>query len=75
MIIIMYKDIITNLKIPGIYMLLNGKNKEIYDFGFESIINILTKNRKLELEVESIITDTEIALIVIVKNISLMFIE
>ena len=30
LLIIMYKDIITNLKIPGIYILLNGKNKELY---------------------------------------------
>ena len=52
MIIIMYKDIITNLKIPGIYMLLTGKNIDIYDLSFQSIINILTENRKLELEVE-----------------------
>ena len=62
----MYNDIFTNLKIPGIYMLLNGKNKGIYYFGFESIINILTKKRKLELKVESIIT--WIALIDIVKK-------
>ena len=68
MIIIMYKDIITNLKIPGIYMLLTGKNIEIYDLSLESIINILTENRKLELEVWSIITDTEIALIDTVKK-------
>ena len=59
----MYKDIITNLKIQGIYILLNGKNKEIYDLTFDSIIIILTDDRKIELEVENIITDTELALV------------
>ena len=52
LLIIIYKEIITNLKIPGIYNLLNGKNKELYDITFDSIIKILTDDRKIELEVE-----------------------
>ena len=68
LLIIMYKDIITNLKIPGIYILLNGKNKELYDLTFDSIIKILTDDRKIELEVENIITDTEQALVDTIKK-------
>ena len=59
----MYKDIIINLKISGIYILLNGKNKESYDLTFDSIIKILTDDRKIEIEVENIITDIELALV------------
>ena len=32
MLIIMYKDIITELKVPGIYILLNSKKEYIHDF-------------------------------------------
>ena len=52
MLIIMYKDIITNLKISGIYILLKGKNKELYDLSFDSIIKILTDDRKSKLKLK-----------------------
>ena len=68
LLIIMYKDIITNLKIPGIYILLNGKNKDLYDLAFDSIIKILTEDRAIEIEVENLITDTEKALVDTVKK-------
>ena len=42
--IFMYKDIITVLKFPGIYALLNGKSEIIYDNAFNNIINIITNN-------------------------------
>ena len=64
----MYKDIITNLKIPGVYILMNGKSQDLYDIVFDSLINIITENRNIELEVLSIITDTEKALINSVKK-------
>ena len=48
----MYKDIITNLKISGIYILLKGKNKELYDLSFDSIIKILTDDRKSKLKLK-----------------------
>ena len=68
LLILMYKDIITNLKIPGVYILMNGKSQDLYDIVFDSLINIITENRNIELEVLSIITDTEKALINSVKK-------
>ena len=68
LLILMYKDIITDLKIPGIYILLNGKSQILYEQAFGSLINIITNNRKIELEVVSIITDSEIALINVIKK-------
>ena len=35
LLIIMYKDIITSLKIPAFYILLNSKKEELYDIVFE----------------------------------------
>ena len=40
--IIMYKDIITNLKIPAFFILMNVKKEIYYNILFESIINIIT---------------------------------
>ena len=40
LLIIMYKDIITNLKIPAFKALMNGK-KIYYNIAFDSIINII----------------------------------
>ena len=40
--IVIYKDNITDLKIPGIYILLNNKTQSLYNLDFESLINILT---------------------------------
>ena len=71
----MYQDIITNLKIPGIYILLNGNNKELYDLTFDSVIKILTDDRKIEIEVEKIITETELALIDTIKKLFSQFIK
>ena len=53
----MYKDIITGIKITGICVLLNKKTEYLYDKEFESIINIIIVNRKIELEIKSIVTD------------------
>ena len=68
LLILMYKDIITDLKIPGIYILLNGKSQILYDEAFGSLINIITNNRKIDLDVVSIISDSETALINIIKK-------
>ena len=62
MLIIMYKDIITDLKRPGIYILINGKYKAYYDIVFDSIMKILTNNGKYELKINSIVTYSEKAL-------------
>ena len=68
MLIIMYKDIITELKVPGIYILLNSKKEYIYDLIFQSLLNIIFKNNKDLIKFETIVTDQEIALINIVKK-------
>ena len=68
MLIIMYKDIITELKVPGIYILLNSKKEYIYDLIFQSLLNIIFKNMKDLIKFETIVTDQEIALINIVKK-------
>ena len=62
LLIVMYKDIITDLKIPGIYILLNNKTQSLYNLAFESLINILTENNTIDLDIKSIITDSEAAL-------------
>ena len=35
--LIMYKDIITGLKIPGLYILLNSKKETFYNYAFKEI--------------------------------------
>ena len=42
LLIFMYKDLITELKIHGLYILMNGKSQKFYDIIFSSIVNILT---------------------------------
>ena len=42
---------------------MNGKTEKLYDIVFNSIINIITENRKIDINVLSIVTDTEKALI------------
>ena len=64
----MYKDIITELKIPGIFILLRGKNQFLYDYIFSSIINIVTNNRKFDLNILSIVSDSEKALVNSIKK-------
>ena len=64
----MYKDIITDLKIPGMFILLNGKSQFLYDYIFNSVINIITNNRKIDLNILSIVSDSEKALINSIKK-------
>ena len=63
LIIIMYKDILTQIKIPGLYILINGKYEKFYEVVFESVINILTKMQYYELNIKTIVTDCESALV------------
>ena len=63
LILIMYKDIITSLKITGIYILLNSKKEAIYNYAFSGVLDILTLNGKIKLKVKTIVTDQEKALI------------
>ena len=64
----MYKDSIIGFKITGIYVLLNNKIEYLYEKVFESIINIITLNGTIELKIISIITDSEIVLVKVIKK-------
>ena len=68
MIIIMYKDIITNLKNPGLYILLNSKKEILYDLVFESIVKNIFANDLGALNLETIVTDQEEALVNTIKK-------
>ena len=64
----MYKDIITDLKIPGIYILLNSKNEDLYNMVFEDVINLITWKGKKEINIKTIVTDSEKALMNLIKK-------
>ena len=38
----MYKDIITYLIIPRLYILMNSKNEELYNMVFEEVVKLIT---------------------------------
>ena len=63
MLIIMYKDIITDLKIPALYILLNSKREILYEIVFQSVINNILQETVSNLQYETIVTDQEIGLI------------
>ena len=50
----MYKDIITDLKIPGIYILLNSKNEDLYNMVFEDVINLITWKGLKEINIKTV---------------------
>ena len=54
MLIIMYKDIITGLKIPGLYILLNSKREILYKIVFESIIRNILKTSVSDLNLTNV---------------------
>ena len=68
LLIIMYKDIITDLKIPGLYILLNSKKEILYDLVFESLVKIIFDNNMNKLTWETIVTDQELALVNSIKK-------
>ena len=63
LLIFMYKGVITELKIPGIYALLNNKSEKIYELVFNDVLKILTWNSLRELNVKTVVTYSEKALI------------
>ena len=65
----MYKDILTKLKIPALYILMNGKKEEFFDLVFKDILYIVTLQKKDSININTIVTDTEKGLINIIKNI------
>ena len=68
LLIIMYIDIITNLKIPAFYILMNNKTEILYNYIFESLFRIIWSNKLEDINVQTIVTDQEIALVNIVKK-------
>ena len=64
----MYHDIVSNLNIPGIYVLMDGKSEKHYEEVFQSIINIITLSCHIDININSIVTDSEFALVKIVKK-------
>ena len=65
-------DLITKINIPALYILMKGKTEKHYDLVFESIYNIITQYRAIDIEIETIITDSEPALINVVKKFFLI---
>ena len=61
--IIIFEDIINHDYLPGFYILLSNKTEMLYDLAFKSLRRILTQNDLYKLNIQTIITDTEVALI------------
>ena len=68
--IIMYHDIVYKLNIPSIYIIINGKSQIHYDIIFDSIINLIAKCHEIELNINSNVKDSELALVNSVKKYS-----
>ena len=68
LLIVIYRDIISELKIPGLYYLMNNKIEVSYDIIFNSIINIIKQFRIYDLDIVTIVTDSETALVKSVKK-------
>ena len=55
--IILYKDIIINEKIPGIFAIMNNKKYEIYKGILSCIYDLITQNNLYMINIESITSD------------------
>ena len=55
LLIFMYKDLLKELKIPGLFILMNEKFQKYYDIIFSSVINIITRENKYELNIHTIV--------------------
>ena len=69
MLILMYKDVLTNLKILAFYILLNGKFERFYEIVLENLNKIINDNNKYIIQYETIVTDSEKALVNVFKKI------
>ena len=52
----MYKDIITEEKIPGIYILMNNRIVQSYNMIFDDVINLITFNLFALVAIKSTLT-------------------
>ena len=68
LLIIIFKDIITKEYYPGFYILMTNKTEILYDLIFKSVKRIITQQNIYSLNILTITTDTEIALINAVNN-------
>ena len=68
LLILMYKDVISSIKIPGLYILVNSKKEMLYNYTFNGILDLLTANGSVKLMLETIVTDQEKAMINVVRN-------
>ena len=68
LLIILFKDIVITQYLPAFYVLMSNKTENLYNLIFKSIIRILTQNNLYDLDIQSITTDTETALINAVNN-------
>ena len=50
------------------YILLNGKSEILYDYAFQSVIDLITSKRSFDLNIKTIIADSEKALINVIKK-------
>ena len=62
LLIIIFKDVISSEYIPCFFILMSNKNEILYTMIFKLIINILTQQNIYKLNIRTITTDTEIAL-------------
>ena len=67
--IIQYKDIIIKEKIVGAYLIMNNKKFSLYYEVLNAFKNIITQNGKYKLNIKSITSDAEKALIKAIKKI------
>ena len=68
LLIIIFKDVISSEYLPGFFILMSNKTEILYTMIFKSIINILTQHNIYKLSINTITTDTEIALINAIKT-------
>ena len=63
LLIIIFKDVVSSEYMPGFFILMSNKTEILYDMVFKSVIRILTQNYIYKLNINTITTDTELALI------------
>ena len=68
LLIIIFKDIISKEYYPGFFILMTNKTEILYDLIFKSVIRIITQQKAYTLNLLTITTDTEIALINAIHN-------
>ena len=68
LLIIIFKDVVSSEYIPSFFILMSNKTEILYDQVFKSVIRILTQNNVYKLNIFTITTDTELALINAIQN-------